>query len=85
MWSSSKVPNYLILPRSIYVKCNLKDVLNVTLVLDSNQIIKNYGIIILSICQIRKITKPIPLQKPMYWLEIIVLFKIKLVKYSFCK
>lgn len=82
MWSSSKVPNYLIHPHSIYVKCNLKDVLNVTLVLDSNQIIKNYGIIIiLSIGQIRKITKPIPLQKPMYWLETIVLFKIKFVKY----
>lgn len=40
MWSSSKVPNYLILPRSINVKCNLKGVLNVTLVLDSDQIIK---------------------------------------------
>lgn len=81
MWSSSKVPNYLIHPHSIYVKCNLKDVLNVTLVLDSNQIIKIYGIIILSISHIRKITKPIPLLKPMYWLETIVLLIIKFVKY----
>lgn len=81
MWSSSKVPNYLIHPHYIYVKCNIKYVLNFTLVLDSNQIIKNYGIIILSISQIRKMTKPIALQKPMYWLETIVLFKIKFVKY----
>lgn len=81
MWNLSKVPNYLIHPHSIYVKCNLKDVLNVTLVLDSNQIIKNYGIIILSISQIRKMTKPIALQNPMYWLETIELFKIKFVKY----
>lgn len=76
MLSSSKVPIYLIHAHSINGKCNLKNVLNVTLVLDSNQIIKNYGIIILSIIRIRKITKPILLQKPVYWLETIVLFKI---------